>query len=163
MTWIDYAVIAIVGISILLSVIHGLVREILSLAAWVVAFVVAQMYATGAASLFSPALTSPPLRLFAGFVAVFLTVLVAMTLLAIAVSRLIRTAGLGFADRALGAVFGLVRGLAIVTIAVLLAGLTALPRQTAWRHAMFNEPLVILANWVKVWLPDDMAKHINYG
>jgi len=28
---------------------------------------------------------------------------------------------------------------------------------------MLNEPLVILANWVKVWLPDDMAKHINYG
>jgi membrane protein required for colicin V production len=63
----------------------------------------------------------------------------------------------------LGAVFGLVRGLAIVMIVVLLAGLTALPRQTAWRHAMLNEPLVILANWVKVWLPDDMAKHINYG
>jgi membrane protein required for colicin V production len=103
------------------------------------------------------------LRLFAGFAAVFLTVLVVMTLLAMALSGLIKTAGLGFADRALGAVFGLVRGLAIVMIAVLLAGLTALPRQTAWRHAMFNEPLVILANWVKVWLPDDMAKHINYG
>ena len=163
MTWIDYAVIAIVGVSILLSVIHGLVREILSLASWVVAFVVAQMYATEAASLVPVALTNPSLRLFAGFLAVFLTVLVAMTLLAIAVSGLIKTAGLGFADRALGAVFGFVRGLAIVMIAVLLAGLTALPRQTAWRHAMFNEPLVILANWVKVWLPDDMAKHINYG
>jgi membrane protein required for colicin V production len=163
MTWVDYAVIAIVGISILLSVIHGLVREILALAAWVVAFVVAQMYAAGAASLLPTALTTQSLRLFAGFVAVFLAVLVIMTLLATAVSRLIKTAGLGFADRALGAVFGLVRGMAIVMIAVLLAGLTALPRQTAWRHAMFNEPLVILANWVKVWLPDDMAKHINYG
>jgi membrane protein required for colicin V production len=48
-------------------------------------------------------------------------------------------------------------------IAVLLAGLTALPRQPAWRHAMFSAPLVTSANWVKVWLPDDMAKHINYG
>ncbi len=93
----------------------------------------------------------------------FLAVLVAMTLLAMALSGLIKTAGLGFADRALGAVFGLVRGLAIVMIAVLLAGLTALPRQPAWRHAMFSAPLVTLANWVKVWLPDDMAKHINYG
>ncbi len=163
MTWIDYAVIAIIGISILLSIIHGLVREILSLASWVVAFVVAQLYATDAASLLPAAFANPSLRLFGGFLAVFLAVLVVMTLLAIAVSGLIKTAGLGFADRALGAVFGLVRGVAIVMIAVLLAGLTALPRQTAWRHAMFNEPLVILANWVKVWLPDDMAKHINYG
>ena len=156
MTWIDYAVIAIVGVSILLSIIHGLVREILSLVSWVAAFIVAQIYATDVAALLPAALANPSLRLFAGFIAVFLTVLVIMTLLAMAVSGLIKSVGLGFADRALGAVFGLVRGVAIVMIAVL-------PRQTAWRHAMFNEPLVILANWVKVWLPDDMAKHINYG
>jgi membrane protein required for colicin V production len=154
MTWIDYAVIAIIGISVLLSVIHGLVREILALASWVVAFIVAQMFAGDVAALLPAALTNPSLRLLAGFLAVFLAVLVVMTLLAIAVSGLIKSAGLGFADRALGAVFGLVR---------VLAGLTALPRQTAWRHAMFSEPLVILGNSVKVWLPDDMAKHINYG
>ena len=163
MTWIDYAVIAIIGLSILLSIIHGLVREILSLASWIVAFVVAQMFATDIAPLLPAALANPSLRLLAGFMCVFLAVLVTMTLLALALSGLVKTAGLGFADRALGGVFGLVRGLAIVMIAVLLAGLTALPRQPAWRHAMFSEPLVILANWVKVWLPDDMAKHINYG
>lgn len=163
MTWIDYAVIAIVGISILLSVIHGLVREILSLASWIVAFVVAQMFIVEAAALLPPALTNPSLRLLAGFLGVFLSVLVVMMLLAMAISRLVKTVGLGFADRALGGVFGLARGLTIVTIAVLLAGLTALPRQAAWRNAMLSEPLVILANWVKVWLPDDLAKHINYG
>ena len=80
-----------------------------------------------------------------------------------ALSGLIKTVGLGFADRALGAVFGFVRGLAIVLIAVLLAGLTALPRQPEWKEAVFSEPLVTLANWVKVWLPDELAKHINYG
>ena len=163
MTWIDYAVIGIVGISVLFSVIHGLVREILALVSWVVAFVVAQMYASDAAALLPVAFSNPSLRLFAGFLGVFLVVLIVMTLLAVLVSKLVKSAGLGFADRALGAVFGLVRGLAIVMIVVLLAGLTALPRQTAWRHAMLNEPLVNLANWVKVWLPDDMAKHINYG
>lgn len=163
MTWIDYTIIAIVGISVLLSVIHGLVREIMSLVAWVAAFVVAQLYAGDAATLFPAALDNPSLRLFAGFVAVFVIVLIAMTLLAIAISSLVKTAGLGFADRALGAMFGLVRGLAIVLVAVLLAGLTALPRQSEWRDAVFTGPLVSLANWVKVWLPQDMSKRINYG
>ena len=74
MTWIDYAVIAIVGISILLSIIHGLVREILSLASWIVAFVVAQMFTVEAATLLPAALTNPSLRLFAGFLGVFLAV-----------------------------------------------------------------------------------------
>jgi membrane protein required for colicin V production len=163
MTWVDYAVIAIVGLSILLSVIHGFVRELLSLASWIVAFVVAQLYAGEVAAMLPAVLTNASLRLLAGFLAVFLAVLVIMTLLAMAVSSLIRTAGLGFADRALGAVFGFARGVAIVMIAVLLSGLTTLPRQAAWRNAIFTEPLVIMANWTKVWLPDDMAKHIKYG
>ena len=163
MTWIDYTVIAIVGISVLLSFIHGFVRELLSLASWVVAFVVAQMFAGDLAPQLPAALTNPSLRLLAAFLCVFLAVMVGMTVLAMVISQLIKTAGLGFADRALGAVFGLVRGFVIVVIAVLLAGLTTLPRQPAWRHALLGEPLVILANWVKVWLPDDMAKHINYG
>ena len=163
MTWFDYAVIAIVGLSVLFSIIHGLAREILSLASWVVAFVVAEIYAADVAPLLPAAIAHPSLRLLAGFLSVFLMVLIIMTLLAIALSSLIKSAGLGFADRALGAVFGLVRGLAIVMVAVLLAGLTGLPGQPAWRHAMMSAPLVTLANWVKVWLPYDLAKHINYG
>jgi membrane protein required for colicin V production len=163
MTWFDYAVIAIVGISILLSIIHGLLRELLSLASWVVAFMVAQIFAVDVAHLLPAALAQPSLRLLAGFLSVFVVVLVAMALLAMALSGLIKSAGLGFADRALGAVFGLVRGLAIVMVAVLLAGLTGLPRQPEWRHAMMSAPLVTLANLVKLWLPDDLAKHINYG
>ncbi len=163
MTWIDYAIIAIVGISILLSVIHGLVREIMALVSWVAAFIVARVFAAEAAAMLPAALSDPAARMFAGFVAVFLAVLIAMTLLAIAISSLIKSAGLGLADRALGAIFGFTRGLAIVLVAVLLAGLTTLPRQAAWRNAVFTEPLVNLANWVKVWLPDEMSKHINYG
>lgn len=163
MTWIDYSIIAIVGISILVSVIHGLVREIMALVSWVAAFIVARMFAADAAALLPSALTDPAARMFVGFAAVFLAVLIAMTLLALAISSLVKSVGLGLADRALGAIFGFTRGLAIVTIAVLLAGLTTLPRQPAWRDAVLTEPLVNLANWVKVWLPDEMSKHINYG
>ena len=67
MTWVDYAVIAIVGLSILLSVIHGLVRELMSLASWIVAFVVAQLYAGEVAAMLLVALTNASLRLLAGF------------------------------------------------------------------------------------------------
>jgi len=162
MTWIDYAVLAIIGISVLWSVIHGLVRELMALASWVVAFMVAQIYAADVAPMLPEAISNPSLRLLAAFLSIFLAILLAMTLLAIVISRLIKSAGLGLADRALGAVFGLVRGLAIVMMVVLLAGLTTLPRQPAWRQAIFSEPLVVLANVVKVWLPYGLSKHINY-
>ena len=162
MTWVDYAVLAIIGISVLLSVIHGLVRELMALAAWIVAFLTAQFYAADVAPLVPAAITSPSLRLLAAFLLVFLAVLVVMSVLASLISRLIRRAGLGAVDRLLGALFGFVRGLAIVMVVVLLAGLTMLPRQQAWRHAMLSPPLEALANAIKVWLPYDFSRHVKY-
>jgi len=163
MTGFDYAVLAIVGISVLLSIIHGFVRELLALASWIVAFFAAQNYAADLAPLLPAALTGGSLRLLAAFLAVFLSVLLALTLIANLLSSLFRSAGLGPVDRVLGAVFGLVRGFAIVMVVVLLAGLTALPRQPAWRDAMLSAPLEALANAIKVWLPSDLSQRINYG
>ncbi len=163
MNWIDYTVLAIIGVSVLLSVIHGFVRELLSLASWIMAFLVAQFFATDVAAMLPAAIPNDSLRLLAGFVVVFLSVLLASTLLAIAISKLIKRVGLGATDRALGAVFGLVRGIAVVTVVVLLAGLTALPATPAWRQAMTSAPLEALAKSIKVWLPADLSKHINYG
>jgi len=162
MTWIDYAVLAIIGVSILLSIIHGFVRELLSLAGWIVAFLVAQFFAADLAALL-PTATDDSLRLLAAFLIVFLAVLLAATLLAIALSSLIKRAGLGATDRLLGAVFGFIRGIAVVMVVVLLAGLTALPSTPAWRQAMTSAPLEALAKTIKVWLPYDLSKHINYG
>ena len=76
---------------------------------------------------------------------------------------LIKRAGLGATDRLLGAAFGLVRGVTIVTVGVLLAGLTALPGTPAWRQAMTRAPLEMLAKAVKVGLPYDLAKRSKYG
>jgi len=163
MTWIDYAVLAIIGVSVLLSVIHGFVRELLSLSAWVVAFLVAQYFAGEVAMMLPAAIPNESLRLLAAFLIVFLSVLLAATLLAILVSGLIKRAGLGATDRMLGALFGFVRGVAVVMVAVLLAGLTSLPQTPAWRQAMSSAPLEALANTIKVWLPADLSKHINYG
>ena len=162
MTWVDYSVLAIIGISVLLSIIHGLVRELMALAAWIVAFITAQLYAGAVAPLLPAAISNPALRVLGAFLLVFLAVLIAMSLVAAIVSRLVRSAGLGGVDRLLGAVFGFVRGLAIVMVVVLLAGLTMLPRQPAWRHAVFSAPLEALANVIKVWLPYDFSRHVNY-
>ena len=163
MTWIDYAVLAIIGVSVLLSVIHGFVRELLSLASWLVAFFVAQYFAAQVAAFLPAVISHESIRMLAGFLLVFVFTLLLSTLLAIAISGLIKRAGLGAADRMLGAVFGLVRGVAVVTVAVLLAGLTALPSTPAWRQAVTSAPLEAIAKTVKVWLPSDLSKHINYG
>lgn len=163
MTWIDYAVLAIIGVSVLFSIIHGFVRGLLSLAGWVGAFVAARYFAADAAALLPAAVPHDSLRIMLGFLAVFVSVLIAAVLLAMLVSGLIKRAGLGPVDRALGAVFGFVRGVAIVAIAALVAGMTALPSTPAWRESFSAGPLEMLARTLQGWLPVDLSKHIHYG
>lgn len=162
MTLVDLAVIAIVALSVLLSVIRGLVREVLALAAWVVAFLAANALAGAVAPWMPEALGTEELRLLAGFLCVFLGVLIAMSVLAMLASKLVKSAGLGLEDRLLGAAFGFVRGLLVVVILVLLAGLTSLPRLAVWRNAVLSGPLVAYAGIVKGWLPAELAQRITY-
>lgn len=163
MTVFDYAVLFIVGLSILLSVIRGLVREILALLAWVVAFVAANLFGGKLAALLPAEIPGEELRLLAGFVGIFFVVLLLMSLMAMAVSSLVKNAGLGFEDRMLGGLFGLARGALIVLVLVLLAGLTALPKEPVWRNALFSPPLEALAMSAKNWLPGDLARRVTYN
>jgi membrane protein required for colicin V production len=162
MTLFDLVVVIIVGLSVLLSLIRGLVREVLALAAWVVAFLAANVLSSQIAPWMPEALPNDELRLLAGFLCVFVGVLIAMSVLAILASKLVKSAGLGVEDRLLGGMFGLARGLMVVMIIVLLAGLTSLPRQAVWRNAMLSDPLELFAVHVKSWLPADLAQRITF-
>ncbi len=163
MTWVDYSILTVIGVSVLLSLIHGLARELIALASWIVAFLIAQQFASQAVHWVPAAITNPSIRLLVAFAAIFLVVLIAMSLVGMLVSKLIRGTGLGIPDRILGALFGFMRGLVIVTIAVVLAGLTKLPREPEWRQAQLIPPFETLAKMAKPWLPYDLSRHINYS
>ncbi len=162
MTVIDIIVLAIVGISILYGVLRGLVREVLALVAWVAAFLVANLLAPDIAKLLPQATASEEIRLLVTFVVVFIVVLVGLSVLAILASKVVKIVGLGPADRVVGGVFGLARGMLVVMILVLLAGLTSLPRQPMWRNAALSGPLEAFAGYIKGWLPADLSKRIKY-
>ena len=162
MTLFDYAVLAIVGFSVLLGVIRGFVREVIALASWVIAFVVASVYGGAVAPLLAQQIPDENWRVLAAVAAVFVVVLVVVNMVALMASKLIKSAGLGVEDRLLGSVFGLARGVLVALALVLGAGLTVLPRQPVWKDAMLAAPLEKLAVFVKQWLPQDWAKNISY-
>ena len=163
MTLFDYAVLAIAGFSVLLGVIRGFVREVMALLSWFIAFVVASVYGGAVAPLLAQQIADESWRILAAVVAVFVVALVVMNIVAMLASKLIKSAGLGVEDRLLGSVFGLARGVLVVLVLVLGAGLTALPRQPVWKDAMLAAPLEKLAVFVKQWMPHDWAKNISYG
>ena len=162
MTLFDYAVLGIVGASVVLSVLRGFVREVLALAGWVIAFFAATLLSGTVAGWMTGTIANESTRALTAFAVVFLVTLLAMGLLAMAVSGLMKKAGLGLEDRLLGGFFGFARGLLIVMVLVLLAGLTGLPRQPAWTDAMLSPPLEALVAAAKPWLPRILAGNVSY-
>lgn len=162
MTVFDYAVLGIVAASLLLGLWRGVVSEILALAAWVAAFVVARMFAADVAQVFGKLLPDATLRYVAGFVTVCLAVLVVFSIGRLVARLLMKAVGLGWADRTLGAVFGIGRGVVVALLLVLIGGLTPLPKEAWWRDATLAPPLETAIIAAKPWLPADLAKRIRY-
>jgi membrane protein required for colicin V production len=162
MSVFDLIVIGIVALSTIIAFWRGLIRGVMSLVALIAAVLAAIQFSPAVAAMLS-ALGDPVTRYLAAFALIFIVVALVGALLGWVLSRAIRAIGLGFVDRLLGAVFGVARGVLIVVIAVLLAGLTTLPRQEWWQNALLAPPLVIAALSLRPWLPQAFAKRLDYG
>jgi membrane protein required for colicin V production len=162
MTPFDYAVLAVVGVSVLVSLFRGAVREVMSILSWIAAFLIALHYAPMVSELLPVAVKHSWLRLFIAFVVLMIGSLILFALVTLAVSQLVRRSGLAPWDRALGALFGLARALVILIALVLIAELTPLPREPAWRNAVFRPPLEAMAKNVRAFLPAGMADKIHF-
>ena len=111
---IDWTFLAVLLVSMLIGAWRGLVYELLSLAAWVVAFFAAQWGAAEMADWLPLAQWQDSVRYAVGFAVVFVLVMFACSLLAWLVKKGIEAAGLRPADRSLGAVFGVLRGVLLL-------------------------------------------------
>src|SRR5258706_6502939 len=162
MTWLDYAVIGVFAASLFVGAWRGLVREVLSILGWVIAFLAANLLAGPLGPVMPQAIPSPELRVAAAYVAVFVGSLVVTTLLGLLFSKIVKAAGLGGVDRMLGALFGAARGLLIVLAAALLAGLTSAPKQSFWRDSASGPYLVRAAQALKPLLPQTFSERLRY-
>jgi membrane protein required for colicin V production len=163
MTGFDYAVLAVLGLSAVIGIWRGLVREVFALAAWIAATLAAMLFAGEVAAWLPASFATPLVRAVIAVIVLFLAVLVAVSLGGIFASRLARAVGLSFADRTLGAVFGIARGALILVVLVLIAGLTALPKEPFWREAKLAAPLETAAIAVKPYLPRAVADRVRFA
>jgi membrane protein required for colicin V production len=161
-TIFDYIVLFILISSVIISTLRGLVKEILSLAGWVVAFVVANAFGAKLAPMLPSLIPGEAVRLMLAFIALFLGVRVLMGLLALAIGALIEATGLSLADRGLGGLFGLGRGIVIVLAGVILCGMTSIPQQAFWRNALLSPMAETGARTVKPFLPAAFAQHVQF-
>src|SRR5690606_10902206 len=97
-TIFDYLVLFVLISSVVISTLRGLVKEILSLLGWIVAFVVANAYGAGLAPLLPEVIPGDTARLIVAFIALFLGVRILMGLLSLAIGALVEATGLSLAD-----------------------------------------------------------------
>ncbi len=162
MTWFDYAVIGLLLVSMIWSAMRGVVREIVSLGGWIIAFLAANLFAGPLSAHLPQAIPGETLRTLAAFLAIFVGALICTALVGMLMSKLVNAVGLGPIDKALGALFGIARGSILVLAAVLAAGLTSAPRQAWWKESMSGAPLTQVALGLKPWLPDSFAQRLRY-
>jgi membrane protein required for colicin V production len=161
MEYVDYAVLGIIAISILVGVLRGFITEAFSLAVWAAAFLVAFQYSGALALQLESYIELPSARTSLAFAGLFLSVLLVGGLITFLVGKLVEKTGLSGTDRLLGGVFGSIRGLVLVLVMMLVAGLTPVPQDPWWQQSRSIQSLMPLAEWSAQFLPDYILEHME--
>ena len=162
MTWLDYAVLGVIGVSIIWGAWRGLVREVVAVIGWILAFFLANLLSPALANALPELISSLEVRFIVAFVALFVASLAVTTVAGLLISKFVRVVGLGGLDRTLGSAFGAARGALIVLMFTLFAGLTALPQKPLWRDSVSGQPLSRMALALRAWLPPAFAERLRY-
>jgi membrane protein required for colicin V production len=120
MTWFDFAVIGVVALSGLLAMARGFVRELLSLAGWIIAAIVTFVALPHARGPVKDVVGSQTIADIGSGIVIFLVVLVISGFATAWITRRMPGGTFGFLDGLLGLAFGLVRGALLVALAYLL-------------------------------------------
>jgi membrane protein required for colicin V production len=162
MTWPDYAIVATVLISILVGLLRGFIKEVLSLVIWALAFFVAYQYGGEVAEMMEAHVSLPSARAAMGFSGLFVSVLLVGGLLSYLIGLLVESTGLSGTDRLLGGVFGAARGLALVVGVLLIAGFTPIPADPWWRESAIIHRLSPTVKWAAELLPAPVREQLDF-
>ncbi|RYF15115.1 MAG: CvpA family protein [Comamonadaceae bacterium] len=160
MATLDWLIAAVLAASVLLGLWRGLVFEVLSVLNWLAAFVLAQWLAPRAAALMPLGGAGEPLRYAAGFVVVFIAALFAGGLVAWLTKKLVEAVGLRPVDRALGGLFGLVRGLVAVLALAVVVNLTGLRSGTWWTESVTAGVATAALRGLKPVVPESFGSYL---
>ncbi|MEQ1519006.1 MAG: CvpA family protein [Usitatibacteraceae bacterium] len=162
MNELDYAIIIVVLVSLAIGAWRGAIREIINIASWVVAFILAHAFSADLAPYFADWMTEPVYRLVVAWIVIFVAVLIFASLLASLLSELVRKLGLSGLDRVLGAIVGLLRGGLVIVVLALVAGMTKFPQSALWKNAALTPPVEVAALYARALLPQSLASRIVY-
>jgi membrane protein required for colicin V production len=157
---LDWIFLAVMAASLLLGVWRGLVYEVLSVISWIAAFVLAQWLAPDAGAMLPMGGAGEAMRYAAGFVVVFIAVVFAGGLLAWLIKKLVEAVGLRPIDRALGGLFGLIRGAVLLLALAVVINITPLKRADWWTESTGAGVSTAVLKEMKPVLPERFGQYL---
>lgn len=157
MHWVDVAILALIGVSTVIGLMRGLVKEVLSLVAWVAAFWVAIGFAADLAPHLDFVSDSEVVRAIGAFVILFVAALVVAALVNHLIAMLVKGSVLQGIDRVLGMVFGFLRGIVVVAALLVIGIVAEQQREQWWRDSFMIDALAPVAVWMHGFLPTDIG------
>lgn len=146
----DWAIVAIVLVSSLLSLKRGFVKEALSLSAWVAAFFIATAFSERLSTVLASTIENPSLRHTTSYTILFVGTLMMGSLINFLVAKLIRATGLSGEDRLMGTAFGMVRGIVIVLVMIVVArALVPVEQERLWQTSALLPHFLLIENWFR--------------
>ncbi len=162
MIWIDYAILGLIGISAVIGLIRGFITEAFSLCTWAVAFWVGLSFSREFSVYLSSLIAEPSGRIAVSFLILFILTLIVGSLVRFLLGQLVVSTGLTGSDRFAGLIFGIARGVMVVAVLVLLAGLTPIPEDHWWKESKLIAPFQSVALWLHEQLPSGVAGIVTY-
>lgn len=160
--WVDYAILGIIAVSAVIGLFRGFFKEAFSLVTWLVAIWLAIRFSQPFSFFFNEYIDVPSVRVAAAFVCLLIVTLILGAMLSFLMSQLIDKTGMTGTDRFVGLLFGIARGMVVISILVLLAGLTPLPQDPWWSASALIGPFQELSIWLRTQIPAGIAEYFSY-
>ena len=161
MTLFDTLWVAVILVSVGISVWRGFVREVFSLAAWVLALIVAARMGGALAASLGNSIPDPQVRAVAAFLLLFFGTLLVASLIGVGAYKLVHESGLKATDRTLGLFFGALRGVVVVGIMVLVVRGTPFRDHPAFTGAYLGPAFGPVANFIHRLLPEGYGEYFS--
>lgn len=167
MNIVDLVVLIIVGVSGLVGLLRGAVREIFGLAALLIGFVLALNYYGPAARALGAGISNPLVAQGAAFFGILLVAWAAFALVGMLLRRILKLLSLSWLDRLGGLAFGLARGALIVSVLTWSLAAFALPGSglpdDALGESRVARGVLEVGDRIAALFPEDFAARLRRG